>query len=180
MIDEAFLAPCGRYCGICGIYYATRDDNFKFLGKLLRFYQSAIAGIDHLTIEDLKRRGCLSDQISFFCRICAIKKCTRRKDIAGCQQCGEFPCTHIENFPVPVGKKVILVQFPIGGIMGRSNGWPRRSFDMSALPAGISYSAGRSVAKSAGGAWNSTDASAAIDENKTKNRRPEWLINRIS
>ncbi len=111
-VNEAFLAPCGLYCGVCGVYYATRDNNDRFLERLLNFYQSTISGIDHLTIEDLKCLGCLSDQVSFFCRVCAIKDCTREKEIAGCHQCGAFPCTHVENFPVPVGKKVILRAIP--------------------------------------------------------------------
>jgi hypothetical protein len=41
-INEKFLSPCGLYCGVCGVYYATRDNNPKFLEKLLNFYQNAI------------------------------------------------------------------------------------------------------------------------------------------
>ena len=37
-----------------------------------------------------------------------IKSCTREKDYSGCCECGDFPCQFVEQFPVPVGKKVIL------------------------------------------------------------------------
>jgi len=33
-INPNFLAPCGLYCGVCGIYYATRDENEKFKNSL--------------------------------------------------------------------------------------------------------------------------------------------------
>ena len=33
--NEKLLSPCGLYCGVCGIYYATRDNNQKFMDKLL-------------------------------------------------------------------------------------------------------------------------------------------------
>ena len=29
-INPNFLAPCGLYCGVCGVYYATKDKNEKF------------------------------------------------------------------------------------------------------------------------------------------------------
>ena len=48
------------------------------------------------------------------------KKSVRQKEIrrskaerdAGCHECGGFPCAFIENFPLPVGKKVILRGIP--------------------------------------------------------------------
>ena len=28
--DKNLMAPCGLYCGACGVYIATRDKNEKF------------------------------------------------------------------------------------------------------------------------------------------------------
>jgi hypothetical protein len=112
-IDPGFLAPCGLYCGVCGVYYATRDDNDKFLDKLLKMYQSNVPGqLDEVTIEDLRCDGCMSDRVSVFCRSCAIKSCTRERGYVGCHECDDFPCSHIETFPMPVGKKVITRAIP--------------------------------------------------------------------
>jgi len=47
-VNPGFLAPCGLYCGVCGVYYATRDENEKFLQKLLNVYQSGIPQLDEL------------------------------------------------------------------------------------------------------------------------------------
>ena len=111
-INSDFLAPCGLYCGVCGVYYATRDENEKFMQKLLNVNQSGAPQLDELTTDDLQCEGCLSDRVSVFCRVCAIKACTSEKGYAGCHECGDFPCSHVENFPMPVGKKVIMRAIP--------------------------------------------------------------------
>ena len=114
-INPGFLAPCGLYCGVCGVYYATRDENQEFLEKLLKMYQSSMPQVDELTkltTEDLECNGCMSDRVSFFCRVCAIKTCTKEKGYAGCHECADFPCSHVEEFPMPVGKKVIMRTIP--------------------------------------------------------------------
>ena len=111
-IEEKFLAHCGLYCGVCGVYYATRDNNDKFLNKLMAIYQEKIPGLEGISIEDLKCEGCLSHRVNLFCRGCAIKACNKEKGFSGCHKCDEFPCHLIENFPVAVGKKVILRAVP--------------------------------------------------------------------
>ena len=111
-VNEKFLAPCGLYCGVCGVYYATRDNNQKFLEKLLGVYQGKIPGLEDLTTEDLKCDGCLSDRKSIFCQACGIRDCTGEKGYSGCHECNHWPCDQIDNFPMPVGKKVILRAIP--------------------------------------------------------------------
>lgn len=107
-INKNLLAPCGLYCGVCSIYIAHRDDNEKFKRALMKVYKPFIKGI-----EDLKCTGCLSDKEVFpVCRSCPIKDCTQQKGIEGCHECEEFPCKFIENFPIEVGKKVILRTIP--------------------------------------------------------------------
>jgi hypothetical protein len=112
VINANLLAPCGLYCGVCGVYYATRDKNKKFMERLLGVYQAKIPGLEKITIKDLQCNGCLSDKTSIFCQACAIKDCTGKNGYSGCHECDEFPCEHIENFPMPVGKKVILRTIP--------------------------------------------------------------------
>ncbi len=111
-INASYLAPCGLYCGVCGVRYATRDNNVSFMERLLGVYKEKMPGSEGLTVENLRCQGCLSDQTSIFCKACAIRDCTRQKGYAGCHECQEFPCQFIENFPVPVGKKVVLRAIP--------------------------------------------------------------------
>lgn len=107
-IKRELLAPCGLYCGVCSIYIAHRDNNVKFKEKLLPVYKMFAKSID-----DIACTGCLSDGVVFpVCQVCAIKNCCKEKEIEGCHQCEEFPCKYIINFPIPVGKKVILRTIP--------------------------------------------------------------------
>ena len=98
------LAPCGLYCGVCAIYMASRDNNDKMKGKLANAYGVAP--------EQIECKGCMSDQKFVFCQVCGVRTCVTAKNYDGCHQCSEFPCKLIDDFPVPVGKKVILRSVP--------------------------------------------------------------------
>ncbi|MGD8521170.1 MAG: DUF3795 domain-containing protein [Desulfobacterales bacterium] len=110
--NEKLLSPCGLYCGVCGIYYATRDNNQRFMDALLSFYQSNLPGLQNMTTDDLACEGCFSDNRALFCETCAVKDCNQKKGYTGCHECDDFPCRLIEDFPIPVSKKVILRSIP--------------------------------------------------------------------
>ena len=106
-INNDFLAPCGLYCGVCGVLIADREDNRKFKERLATVYGTKP--------EDIRCKGCLhenEDDVFFYCRACPIKDCTRKKGIDGCRQCDDFPCRLIEEFPMPVGRRVMLRAIP--------------------------------------------------------------------
>ncbi|NVM53408.1 MAG: DUF3795 domain-containing protein [Candidatus Helarchaeota archaeon] len=107
-VNKALLSPCGLYCGVCAIYIAHRDNNLKFKQKLIKVYAPYAS-----KLEDIQCAGCLSDDIIFgYCQSCPIRTCTKKKSLESCHQCDEFPCKFIKNFPIPVGKKVILRAIP--------------------------------------------------------------------
>ena len=117
-INADFIAPCGLYCGVCAIYIADRDNNQKFKERLVDLYKGRVSGkgtlpdSENLSIEDIRCRGCLSDEPFIYCKQCEIRACTQEKGYSGCHECNEFPCQYIENFPMTVGKKVILRVIP--------------------------------------------------------------------
>lgn len=117
-VNPDFVAPCGLYCGVCAIHLAHRDDNQKLKERLASLYKGESPGkgllpnAEELSGGDIRCNGCLSDDLFMHCRQCEIRSCTREKGYAGCHQCDEFPCRHIENFPMAVGKKVILRAVP--------------------------------------------------------------------
>jgi len=117
-VNPDFVAPCGLYCGVCAIYIADRDNNEKFKQGLVNVYKGNVPGkgtlpnSESLTTADIKCKGCLSDDTFLHCKACAIRDCAKEKGFAGCHQCDEFPCAHIENFPMAIGKKVILRAIP--------------------------------------------------------------------
>jgi len=97
-------APCGLYCGVCGVYVAHRDDNAKFKERLATVYG--------VSADQVRCEGCLSHDLFTYCQTCPIRSCTIGKGIEGCHQCSDFPCTFIEGYPIPVSKKVILRAIP--------------------------------------------------------------------
>ncbi len=111
-INRNFLAPCGLYCGVCAVYYATRDDNVKFKERLVGVYKGRVPGSENLSVDDIHCEGCLSENPFLFCRMCSIKECVQSKGYQGCHQCDDFPCQLIKQFPMPVGKRVILRAIP--------------------------------------------------------------------
>ncbi|WDP92181.1 MAG: DUF3795 domain-containing protein [Desulfobacter sp.] len=97
-------APCGLYCGVCGVYVASWDKNRKLKDKL--------AGAYKVKPEEIECKGCLSDEKFVYCRVCGIRACSTEKGIDGCHSCDEFPCRQIHDFPIPAGKAEILRSVP--------------------------------------------------------------------
>lgn len=117
-INPDFVAPCGLYCGVCAILIAHRDNNLKLKEKLVELYKGktpgkgTLPGSESLALEDIRCQGCLSEEQFMHCKQCQIRACTRHRGYEGCYQCDEFPCAHVESFPMTVGKKVILRAVP--------------------------------------------------------------------
>ena len=97
-------APCGLYCGVCGVYIAHKNNDTKFKERLQNVYW--------VGTEEIKCNGCLSDVLFKYCLDCPIRTCTASKGIEGCHECRDFPCQFIDDFPLPVGQKVILRAIP--------------------------------------------------------------------
>ncbi len=116
--DSNLISPCGLYCGVCAIYIAHNDNNEKFKKRLVGLYKGQVQGkgilpnSETLTEENMQCNGCLSDNLFMHCKQCEIRDCTNKKGYTGCHECDEFPCQHIDSFPMTVGKKVILRSIP--------------------------------------------------------------------
>ena len=104
MLNKETVAPCGLYCGVCGVYQATITNDEELKAKFAKAYGVPAA--------ELACRGCRSDIVFSYCRVCGIKSCTTERALEGCHQCEEFPCAKVEAFPVPEGKKNILRAVP--------------------------------------------------------------------
>ncbi len=117
-LNPDLISPCGLYCGVCAIYMAHRDNNRKLRERLADLYKGGVPGkgmlpnSENLTAEDIKCSGCMSDERFMHCRQCEIRSCVSRRGFSGCHQCHEFPCGHIDDFPMAIGKKVILRAIP--------------------------------------------------------------------
>jgi hypothetical protein len=107
-----YVAPCGLYCGVCRIRFATEAEDLGYLKRLARIYARRFPEIASASPDELLCDGCLSNRRFVFCRQCAIRDCTRQKGYQGCHECPDFPCSLIDSFPMPVGKRVIQRSIP--------------------------------------------------------------------
>ena len=111
-IHPEHIAPCGLYCGVCRIYQATQENDLRFLKRLVKVYARRFPEMTFMTPDELLCDGCLSTRRSAICRECSIRECAQQKRFQGCHECLDFPCPFIDEFPMPVGKKVILRAIP--------------------------------------------------------------------
>ena len=103
------MAPCGLYCGVCGVYIATRDRNEKFRAVMGNLYGTRP--------EETECLGCMQPdppgKLYGFCRQCGIRDCVRSKGLYSCHQCADWPCSLIENFVFATGVRVMKRTIPI-------------------------------------------------------------------
>jgi hypothetical protein len=66
--NPALVPPCGLYCGVCAIYIAHRENNQKFMERLVNLCKGGVSGKgilphnENLSTEDIQCRGCLSNE----------------------------------------------------------------------------------------------------------------------
>lgn len=111
-INLEHIAPCGLYCGVCRIQYATQENDLAYLQRLVKIYARRFPDIAAVPPDDLFCDGCLSSRRFPFCQECSIRDCTQEKEIQGCYECSDFPCSLIDEFPMPAGQKVMLRVIP--------------------------------------------------------------------
>ena len=106
--DKNLMAPCGLYCGACGVYIATRDRNEKFRGAMAKLYGTPP--------EETECLGCMQKEpagkLYAYCRSCRMRDCVRSKGYYSCHQCDKWPCELVENFVFETGKRVMKGAIP--------------------------------------------------------------------
>ena len=106
--NKDLMAPCGLYCGACGVYIATRDKNEKFRQVMGNLYGTKP--------EETVCMGCMQPEppkeIYGYCKICTIRNCVRSKGFYSCHQCSDWPCDMIENFGFATGRRVMKNSIP--------------------------------------------------------------------
>lgn len=111
-INPEHVAPCGLYCGVCRIHHATQENDLAYLERLLRIYARQFPEMASRPPDELLCDGCLSARRFPFCQECSIRDCAQQKGLQGCYACADFPCALVDEFPMPVGKRVILRAVP--------------------------------------------------------------------
>lgn len=95
---KEMTAYCGLQCRECGAFLATRDDDDRKREEVAELWSEQY----HADIkpEDINCEGCKSKGSCHFqyCDICEIRLCARKRKIANCAFCDEYPCGKLEEF----------------------------------------------------------------------------------
>lgn len=119
-MKKEIISPCGLYCGVCAIYTAHQKGDLKSKKLALAIYKSRAKSdaTASLGVDDIKCDGCRSKNVFKYCQVCEIRNCANRNGFESCHQCKEFPCKHIEAFPIPPAKDIIKNTIPLWKEMG--------------------------------------------------------------
>ena len=86
---DAPAGACGLYCGVCGVYLATREDPERL---------AHIAGMIGQTVEETSCDGCGSPNLTKYCLTCRLVACAHERGHEFCVECSDFPCSDLEAF----------------------------------------------------------------------------------
>ena len=101
--DRNLTTACGLYCGSCGIYLATQENNTE---KLLQYALVLTQSLNETFCD-----GCRADRKSVHCaKICSFIKCTFEKGIEFCGVCPEFPCKELTDFQSKMPHRVEILE----------------------------------------------------------------------
>jgi len=107
--NKDLMAPCGLYCGACGVYLATRDGNEKFRAIMANLYGTKP--------EETHCLGCMQSdppkKMYKYCGACPIRDCIKSKGFYSCHQCSDWPCSTVENFGFATGRRVMEKTIPL-------------------------------------------------------------------
>lgn len=102
MSDKKLAATCGLYCGSCGIYLATEENDTE---KLLQY-----AIVLNQSFDETFCDGCRAERKSAHCsRRCSFIKCTFEKGIELCGSCPEYPCAELKDFQSKMPHRVEIL-----------------------------------------------------------------------
>ena len=103
MSNKYLVAACGLYCGSCGIYLATKEND---TGKLLQYAIALNQSFDETLCD-----GCRASRKSAHCsRMCLFIICTFEKGIEFCGTCQQFPCKELADFQSGMPHRVEILE----------------------------------------------------------------------
>ncbi len=102
-LDKNIVAVCGLYCGSCGIYLATQENDTE---KLLQY-----AIVLNQSFDETLCDGCKAERKSAHCsRMCSFAACIQSKGIEFCGACPEFPCNELTDFQSRMPHRVEILE----------------------------------------------------------------------
>ena len=102
-LNKNLVSACGLYCGACGIYLATQEnDTDKILQYAVVLNQSY-----YETLCD----GCGASRKSLHClKMCTFIDCKKHKGVNFCIECDEFVCKALQEFQSKMPHRIEILE----------------------------------------------------------------------
>ncbi len=96
-MKDTLVAYCGLDCARCPVFIATVGDDAALRRETarewsIRFgpYLAEHLGRSDLEPDEMRCRGCRSDDVFLGCGICPIRPCCRERQLATCAECVDY------------------------------------------------------------------------------------------
>ncbi|MBK6962482.1 MAG: DUF3795 domain-containing protein [Bacteroidales bacterium] len=100
--NRDLVSACGLYCGACGIYLATQENDSE---KILQY-----AVVLNQTFDETLCDGCGAMRKSIHClKMCTIIDCKLKMDVIYCFECNEFPCQALIEFKLKMPHRIEII-----------------------------------------------------------------------
>jgi len=101
--NKELVAACGIYCGACGIYLATQENDNE---KMLQY-----AVVLNQTFEETFCDGCGAKSKSLHCfKKCTFINCKRKNGVDFCIECEKFPCMSLNEFKLKMPHRIEIIE----------------------------------------------------------------------
>jgi hypothetical protein len=94
-------AHCGLYCESCSLFIGTQSEPTRLEMLAQRYGKTA---------DEMRCRGCRSDELSFYCATCKMKTCLKEKRLDFCSECTEYPCQILKEFQLQMPHRAELFE----------------------------------------------------------------------
>ena len=95
-MTSAALCFCGHDCAVCITRLATLRDDDALRRRSQAFYRDVL-GLE-IPLADLRCLGGRSETVMPLCRTCPFAACCRRRGIARCVDCPDYPCPTLADY----------------------------------------------------------------------------------
>lgn len=101
--NKNLVSACGLYCGACGIYIATQENDSE---KMLQY-----AMVLNQSYDDTLCDGCGAVRKSLHCsKMCTFIDCKQQKGVNSCTDCDEFPCQALYEFKSKMPHRAEIIE----------------------------------------------------------------------
>jgi hypothetical protein len=95
---EKLISVCGLNCSECGAFIAEKNSDDELRRKTAEEWSKAFKS--DIKAEDVRCSGCTSTAgvVFNYCRICEIRACGRKHEVANCAACPDYSCDKLTAF----------------------------------------------------------------------------------